>query len=144
MLEQISYVFALTVLSYASICDLKTREVSNKLWMIVWPAGFALSALNIIFGDLTVSALALSVGISTILGIATAYFGLFGGADMKALIFIGLIVPAFLSPISLHYGISRYFPSDIILSNARSASSKHFGQWKWSSKPCGSSMKNIL
>jgi Flp pilus assembly protein protease CpaA len=118
MFEQISYVFALTVLSYASICDLKTREVSNKLWMIVWPAGFTLSALNIILGDLTVSTLALSAGISTILGIATAYFGLFGGADMKALIFIGLTVPAYPEGMRVLFGDPIGIPAVTVIMNA--------------------------
>jgi len=114
----VSYVFALTVLTYASICDLKTREVSNRLWVAAWPAGFALSVLNIVFGDLTVSALAISAGISVILGVPTAYFGLFGGADMKALIFIGLTVPAYPRGMRMFLGDPIGIPAVTVIMNA--------------------------
>ena len=94
-LSLLQYAFALGVLAYASICDLKTREVSNWVWVLAYPAGFALTIAAVATEILTVETVILSVGVSLLLGSVLLYFGLYGGADAKALIFVALTFPAY-------------------------------------------------
>lgn len=94
-LSLLQYAFALGVLAYASICDLKTREVSNWVWVLAYPTGFALTIAAVATDALNVEPVILSVGISLVLGFVLLYFGFYGGADAKALIFVALTFPAY-------------------------------------------------
>jgi Flp pilus assembly protein protease CpaA len=94
-LSLLQYAFALGVLAYASICDLKTREVSNWVWVLAYPTGFALTLVAVATAALNVETVILSVGISLVLGFVLLYFGFYGGADAKALIFVALTFPAY-------------------------------------------------
>jgi len=94
-LSLLQYAFALGVLAYASICDLKTREVSNRVWVLAYPAGFALTLAAVATDALNMETVILSVGVSLVLGFVLLYFGFYGGADAKALIFVALTVPAY-------------------------------------------------
>lgn len=94
-LSLLQYAFALGVLAYASIFDLKTREVSNWVWVLACPAGFALTIAAVAYSALNVETVILSVGVSLVLGFVLLYFGLYGGADAKALIFVALTFPAY-------------------------------------------------
>lgn len=70
----------------ASIVDLKTREVSNWLWIVTYPLGLALT-----FCDRNnVFLLVVSVTITITLGVALFYLNLSGGADVKALIMVSI------------------------------------------------------
>jgi archaeal preflagellin peptidase FlaK len=95
LLSLLQYAFALGVLVYASICDLKTREVSNWVWILACPAGFALTMVAVASSALNVETVILSVGVSLGLGFVLLYFGFYGGADAKALIFVALTFPAY-------------------------------------------------
>ena len=94
-LSLLQYAFALGVLAYASICDLKTREVSNWVWILACPAGFALTITAVAYSALNVETVILSVGVSLVLGFVLLYFGFYGGADAKALVFVALTFPAY-------------------------------------------------
>ena len=94
-LSLLQYAFALGVLAYASICDLKTREVSNWVWVLAYPTGFALTLVAIPTNALNVETVILSVGTSLVLGFVLLYFGFYGGADAKALIFVALTFPEY-------------------------------------------------
>ena len=82
-------------MAYASICDLKTREVSNWVWVLAYPTGFALTLVAVATDALNLETVILSAGISLVLGFALLYFGFYGGADAKALIFIALTFPTY-------------------------------------------------
>ncbi len=86
---------AVTLFFFAlgSFFDLKTREVSNKVWVVY---GLSSSALTIIrlYVDppallLTLASIAITTGVS----LAIFYLGLFGGADAKAIICLALAIP---------------------------------------------------
>lgn len=83
------------MLFLASIQDFKTREVDDKIWLVSLPIGIALTftdiALN--FNIHLVYLTMLSIVFSSALALAIYYFGLFGGADAKALICIAFIAP---------------------------------------------------
>jgi len=80
-------------LTLASISDLKTREVSDKLWLAYGPVGLAITIYRVSLEPMTLSLTAISIGISTVLAFALVFFGLSGGADAKALICLGLTLP---------------------------------------------------
>ncbi|KYH40849.1 MAG: putative archaeal preflagellin peptidase FlaK [Candidatus Bathyarchaeota archaeon B26-2] len=86
---------SLFFLSLSSWYDLKEREVSNKVWLVFAPLGFALSVLQ--FHLTRDQSFIVSMGLSTLIiggfSVALFYLGLFGGADAKALICLSLTLP---------------------------------------------------
>jgi len=91
----LGYALALAVLAYASYSDVKTREVSDLVWLIGCPAGLALSLHGVSAGGISATALLLSTALSACLAALFFRLGLFGGADALALVFTGLTVPAY-------------------------------------------------
>ncbi|MDR1992996.1 MAG: prepilin peptidase [Nitrososphaerota archaeon] len=88
-----SFVFGLGVLIYAAMFDFKHRQVSNRVWLFAYPIGGGLSFLGVGWGLLGVEAVLVSLGCALGLGVILFFLGFYGGADVKALIFIGLTVP---------------------------------------------------
>ncbi len=93
LLMLVQYVFALGVLIYASMLDFRKREVSNRVWIFAYPIGCALTLAALVFDSLNIHTIVLSLGFSIAIGFVLLYFGFYGGADAKALIFVGLTVP---------------------------------------------------
>jgi hypothetical protein len=91
----LGYALALAVLAYASYSDVKTREVSDLVWLIGCPAGLALSLFEASAGEVAATTLLLSAGLSACLAALLFRLGLFGGADALALLFLSLTVPAY-------------------------------------------------
>ena len=95
------------VLTAASIQDIKTREVDDKIWLFSLPIGVTLTLSDILlnFNMYIIYLTVLSIGFSSALAFAIYYFGLFGGADAKALMCISVISPyppsVLLSPFKL-------------------------------------------
>jgi preflagellin peptidase FlaK len=84
----------LIILTYSSWSDYKTREVSNKVWLIYAPIALVLSLIQIgIFEQSQLPFYALSFGITAGIALLLFYAGGFGGADSKALMCIGLSLP---------------------------------------------------
>ncbi|MBS7610260.1 prepilin peptidase [Candidatus Bathyarchaeota archaeon] len=91
------FFFTLAILSYGALSDIKKREVANELWMIGLPIGLFLTALWLAlrFEVGTLLILVASSGCSFLLGLALFYVGFAGGADAKALFFLGLSLPLY-------------------------------------------------
>src|SRR2546429_8919044 len=68
----------------ASLSDLKTREISNKFWLVYGPAAALVFALRIIFAPDALPILAVSAGATIFLGFLLFLFRAMGGADRKA------------------------------------------------------------
>ncbi len=107
--------FSITLLSYGSISDLKTREVSNTVWVVGFPIGavFTVASSLIEFNPDTLVMTVASITVSSLLALALFYLNLFGGADAKALIFISLCTPLYpregFTPLNLR-GIDPILP----------------------------------
>jgi preflagellin peptidase FlaK len=85
---------SLGVLAYASWRDHKTREVSNRVWVIYAPIALALSLAELLlFEPSQLPFYGLSFGITAGLALLLFYAGGFGGADSKALMCIALALP---------------------------------------------------
>ena len=86
---------ALSICFFAlgSYFDLKAREVDDKVWLIYGPIGFALTIARLMIDPSTWIVTFVSIGITTFVSLGLFYFGLFGGADSKAIICLGLTIP---------------------------------------------------
>src|SRR5437867_11719941 len=95
-------IVSLGVLIAASLSDLKTREVSNRLWIIYAPVSAALFVARVVFVPETALILLVSAVATIVVAFLLFQFGAMGGADSKALMCIALalpVAPAFLSPL---------------------------------------------
>lgn len=85
---------ALVFLIYASWSDYRSREVSNKVWILFAPVAFALTFVEIYVYDYSqLYSYGICFGITAIIAIALFYSGGFGGADSKALMCMALALP---------------------------------------------------
>jgi preflagellin peptidase FlaK len=110
-------------LIYASWRDYKTREVSNRVWIVYAPIAIALSLAELlIYNPSKLTLFGISVGFTFGLALLLVYSGAFGGADSKALICIGFALPlapaALLLPIFGQSPISQLIFPLTIFSNA--------------------------
>ena len=110
------------MLAIASILDIKSREIPDKVWLAFGGIGLAITLLALtdplaqpVIADKTsyIAHYALGVGLVAVIGYAVYKAGLFGGADPKALVAIALTLPA------LEAGYKLYdFPALTSLTNA--------------------------
>lgn len=113
---------SLIFLAYASWSDLKTREVSNNVWIAFAPTAFLLTFAQFLFfppiGDFfqSMTYYGISFAVVSAFSIALFYIGAFGGADAKALICIALAIPdpSLTEPLSRL--VSSAFPTSLPLS----------------------------
>jgi len=85
---------SLVFLLYASWSDYKTREVSNRVWLLFAPLALLLSAAELLlYEPEKLPYLGMSFGITAAIALALFYSGAFGGADSKALMCLALALP---------------------------------------------------
>ena len=85
---------ALMFLLYASWSDYKTREVSNKVWLLFGPIAFALTMTELLeYSTSDLIAYGACFGLTAGFAIVLFYSGGFGGADAKALMCLALALP---------------------------------------------------
>lgn len=83
-------------LMVASVSDLKTREVSNRVWLVYGPVAALLFITRTVFslGDPQILLeMLVSAGATIIVAFLLFQFGVMGGADSKALMCLGLALP---------------------------------------------------
>ena len=96
ILDGARVILCLSFLIYASWSDYKTREVSNKVWIILGPLALALTGIQfVVYLPQLITTYVLSFAITSALAIAIFYVGGFGGADAKALMCIALALPVY-------------------------------------------------
>ena len=91
-------------LLYASYRDWVEREVDDWIWVFCGAAGGALTAIDLASNwSLSIFLItAFSIGLSTGLAFAFYFFGLYGGADAKAIAVISFSLPLYHPPVRLH------------------------------------------
>src|SRR2546427_409118 len=109
-------IVSLGVLIVASLSDLKTREVSNRFWIIYAPVAAALFMARIIFVPDAAVIFLVSAVATIVVAFLLFQFGAMGGADSQALMCIALalpVAPAFLAP--LWPGPLTFYPFPIAI-----------------------------
>src|SRR5467141_2037632 len=94
-------IVSLGVLIVASLSDLKTREVSNRFWVIYAPIAAALFIGRVVFAPDTAAILLVSATATIVVAFLLFQFSVMGGADSKALMCLALalpVAPSFLAP----------------------------------------------
>jgi len=114
--QYIAVIISLVAFTLASISDLRTREVSDKLWLAYGPVGLALTIYRVWAEPQTMLFTAISIGLSILLAFGLVFFGLSGGADAKALICLGLTLPLPPTIISPILGfVHPFFPLVVLI-----------------------------
>jgi preflagellin peptidase FlaK len=76
-----------------SILDLKTREVDDRVWLAYAPIGLVLTTATVLLDQSRIILTIASAAVACVLAVALFYFGLFGGADAKAIMCLGVSMP---------------------------------------------------
>lgn len=99
-LDVVRSTLALSFLLYASWSDYKTREVSNKVWMLFAPPAFALTFVELfLYESSQLLFYGICFGLTAAFAVILFYSGGFGGADAKALMCLALALPFYPSKI---------------------------------------------
>ena len=93
---------AAMMLVLTSYLDLRKREVEDKVWLIFGGVGALLQAYEVYTRETSPVLLGVSVALAAIIGMGLYFFGFYGGADGKALIVVGVLVPVFAPRIGLY------------------------------------------
>jgi preflagellin peptidase FlaK len=107
------------MLAIASILDIKSREIPDKVWLIFGGFGAILTAIELLdtpSSSRTAFSIHYAIGIALMscIGYATYRTCLFGGADPKALVAIAVILPTYSAGLFAFHD----FAAISILSNA--------------------------
>ena len=96
---------------YASWSDFKTREVSNRVWLLYAPIALLLSTTEfLLYEPGRLPFFGLSFGVTAIIAIALFYSGGFGGADSKALMSLALALPFFPTALFMPFLVAGVSP----------------------------------
>ena len=94
MISLVKTIVVFTAIAFASYQDLRTREIDDRIWLVMIPVGAVLTALEILTTPgYPLLLLIFSLGLSVVLALGIGYIGLYGGADTKALIAIAVTLP---------------------------------------------------
>ncbi|MCX8205240.1 MAG: prepilin peptidase [Candidatus Nezhaarchaeota archaeon] len=95
LVEVVRLLIVASCLGYASIKDLKTRMVSDVVWLVMAAGALPAVFYELYAGSLPHTLFITSAGLCFLVGLAAHRIGLFGGADMIALWLIGLTLPTY-------------------------------------------------
>ncbi len=117
-------IITLGFLLYSSWSDYKTREVSNKVWIVLAPTAFALTLTTLfLYQSDHLTLYGICFGLTTAFALILFYAGGFGGADAKALMCMALALPFYPQNLNLPLAnqaspISSFFFPVTVFSNA--------------------------
>jgi preflagellin peptidase FlaK len=92
-IDSMSILTSLLFFSVGSYFDLKSREVSDRVWMVYAPIAVALTAFRLVIEPSTLLLTAISGVFTFLVAFGMFYFGMFGGADAKAMFCLGASIP---------------------------------------------------
>lgn len=92
-MDVIRVILSLSMLAYASFKDWRTREVNDLLWVLFGSIGVVINIYAVLTGTLDLITIIIPIGISAVFALAVWYMGLFGEADLLALITVTLLSP---------------------------------------------------
>src|SRR5213596_4098010 len=86
----------------ASMSDLKTREISNRFWIVYGPVAGLVFALRMFIAPDLIPIFFVSTIATILVSFLLFQFGVMGGADSKAMMCLALalpVAPSFLAPL---------------------------------------------
>lgn len=96
MLDILKIIFCTPFLLYSCYSDIKTRRVSNNVWLMMLAGGIFFVLYDIsTYGVAYLPRLLISAGFIFVFVYILFQFGIFGGADAKSLIVLSIILPAY-------------------------------------------------
>jgi preflagellin peptidase FlaK len=96
MLDILKILFCTPFLLYSCYSDIKTRRVTNRLWLVMLAGAVFFVLYDIMTkGTQYIMLLFLSAGSIFVLAYILFQLGTFGGADAKSLIVISIILPSY-------------------------------------------------
>ena len=115
-LQIISAVVTAVFFVAGSILDLRSREVDDRVWLAYAPIGLGLTIITVLLDPSRIILTIASATIACVLAIGLFYFGLFGGADAKAIMCLGVSMPLVPSgfPGLLGY-VHPFFPIPVLV-----------------------------
>ncbi len=93
IVDYASLALTFAVLIAASISDMRTREVSNRLWLVYGPLALVLFTARIVASPADFPIFLVSSLATIVVSFLLFQFGVMGGADSKAFMCIGLALP---------------------------------------------------
>ena len=111
-----------TFLIYSSWSDIRSREISDRVWLIFYPVGLVLVAIRLVVQTSAWILILVSLFSTIVISLLLPYLGLWGGADGKGFICLALmnpLVPALGG--NLSHIVDPFFPF-VVFSNAYVAS----------------------
>ena len=93
LLDYLRSLLILTMLIYTSYKDLKTREISDILWVVFGAIGIAIDAYEVVINSLTLLDLVLPLVFMIVFALVSGYLVFFGEADLFAFVILGLLQP---------------------------------------------------
>ncbi len=93
LLSGLRIVLTVAMLGYASYRDVKTREVSDVVWVVFGGAGLLIDGYELAAGTIGWESMGVAVGFSLVFALFSGYLGFFGGADLLAFVAIALLNP---------------------------------------------------
>lgn len=93
IIEILALVTSIILLSLAAYSDIKKREVSDKLWLIYFPLAVFYTVIRLASDPSLLTLTLMSISIIVIISFSIFYLGLFGGADLKAFVCLGVALP---------------------------------------------------
>jgi preflagellin peptidase FlaK len=93
ILQLLAVAVTLFFFCLGSALDFRSREVDDRVWLVYGPIGLLLTIATLFIDPSRIILTALSAGVAFVLAIGLFYFGLFGGADAKAIMCVGLTIP---------------------------------------------------
>lgn len=116
LVELAAILVSIFFFSLGSIFDLRKREVDDWVWLAYGPIGLALTIVRLFLDPSMLFLTLVSIALTTLFSFGLFYFGLFGGADAKAVICLGLtlpLIPTAFTPI-LGY-VHPFFPVVVLI-----------------------------
>lgn len=119
-LDLAAFLVTVGVFIAASISDLKTREISNRFWLVYGPLAALIFALRLVFAPISIPILLVSCVATIIVAFMLFQFGVMGGADSKAMMCLALalpVAPSFLAPLWQPPFVFYPFPIAILVNS---------------------------
>ncbi|MBS7658964.1 MAG: A24 family peptidase C-terminal domain-containing protein [Candidatus Bathyarchaeia archaeon] len=111
MLSTLSILCSFIALSLASISDLKSREVSDSIWIFYGLTSLSLTLIKFIFDSSNLWLSIASIILTSVFSLLLFEVGFFGGADFKGMVCLSLALPLYPKTLASILGfIHPFFP----------------------------------